>query len=99
MGENEHLKDSDYSHLKIHIEFPYQIVFLTIFKCLFCLSTMDKHTNYAFKVMNQDFMKLDRFDGTNYTRLKDKMMFFLTALKVTYVLDLNLPTTDSSLFS
>ena len=52
---------------------------------------MDKHTNSAFKVMNQDFMKLDRFDGTNYTRWKDKMMFFLTALKVAYVLDPNLP--------
>ena len=55
------------------------------------LSIMDKHTNSAFKVMNQDFMKLDRFDGTNYTRWKDKMMFFLTALKVAYVLDPNLP--------
>ena len=54
------------------------------------LSIMDKHTNSAFKVMNQDFMKLDRFDGTNYTRWKDKMMFFLTALKVAYVLDPNL---------
>ena len=55
------------------------------------LSIMDKHTNSAFKVMNQDFMKLDRFDGTNYTRWKDKMMFFLSALKVAYVLDPNLP--------
>ena len=52
---------------------------------------MDKHTNFAFKVMNQDFMKLDRFDGTNYTYWKDKMKFFLTALKVAYVLDPNLP--------
>ena len=52
---------------------------------------MDKHTNSAFKVMNQDCMKLDRFDDTNYTRWKDKMMFFLTALKVAYVLDPNLP--------
>ena len=41
--------------------------------------------------MNQDFMKLDPFDGTNYTRWKDKMMFFLTALKVAYMLDPNLP--------
>ena len=52
---------------------------------------MDKHTNSAFKVINQEFMKLDRFDGTNYTHWKDKMMFFLTALKVAYVLDSNLP--------
>ena len=52
---------------------------------------MDKHTNSAFKVMNQDFMKLDRFDGTKYTLWKDKMMFFLTTLKVSYMLDPNLP--------
>ena len=52
---------------------------------------MNNHNNFAFKVMNQDFMKLDRFDGTNYTHWKDKMMFFLTALKVAYVLDPNLP--------
>ncbi|KAK3010678.1 hypothetical protein RJ639_011281 [Escallonia herrerae] len=45
----------------------------------------------AFQVMNQDFMKLDRFDGTNFTRWHDKMMFLLTALKVQYVLDPNLP--------
>ncbi|KAH7676279.1 RNA-directed DNA polymerase protein, partial [Dioscorea alata] len=52
---------------------------------------MEKHPETSFKVMNQDFMKLDRFDGTNYTRWKDKMMFFLTALKIWYVLDPSLP--------
>ncbi|KAK3038536.1 hypothetical protein RJ639_029336 [Escallonia herrerae] len=45
----------------------------------------------AFQVMNQDFKKLDRFDGMNFTRWQDKMMFLLTALKVQYVLDPNLP--------
>ncbi|KAK3037066.1 hypothetical protein RJ639_031783 [Escallonia herrerae] len=44
----------------------------------------------AFQVMNQDFLKLDRFDGTNFTHWQDKMMFLLTALKVQYVLNLNL---------
>uniref|UniRef100_A0A2N9FEG2 Zinc finger, CCHC-type n=1 Tax=Fagus sylvatica TaxID=28930 RepID=A0A2N9FEG2_FAGSY len=44
----------------------------------------------TFKMMNQDFMKLDRFDGTNFTLWKDKLMFLLTALKIAYVLDLNL---------
>ncbi|GAV79210.1 hypothetical protein CFOL_v3_22675, partial [Cephalotus follicularis] len=38
-------------------------------------------------VMNQDFIKLDQFDGTNYTRWRDKMVFLLTALKIYYVLD------------
>ena len=40
--------------------------------------------------MNQDFVKLDRFDGTNFTCWKDKLMFLLTALKIAYVLDPNL---------
>uniref|UniRef100_A0A2N9I2T5 Uncharacterized protein n=1 Tax=Fagus sylvatica TaxID=28930 RepID=A0A2N9I2T5_FAGSY len=44
----------------------------------------------TFKMMNQDFVKLDRFDGTNFTRWKDKLMFLLTELKIAYVLDPNL---------
>jgi hypothetical protein len=40
-----------------------------------------------FKVMNQEFMKLDMFDGTNFTRWQDKMKFLLTTLKIFYVLD------------
>ncbi|KAL8152075.1 hypothetical protein V2J09_021883 [Rumex salicifolius] len=51
--------------------------------------------------MNQDFFKLDRFDGTNYNRWKDQMMFLLTVLNISYVLDDNLvvipdPTEDES---
>lgn len=39
--------------------------------------------------------KLARFDGTNYTRWKDRMVFLLTALKVFYVLDAELaPISD-----
>ncbi|XP_058752781.1 uncharacterized protein LOC131625959 [Vicia villosa] len=45
----------------------------------------------SIKVMNQDLVKLDRFDGTNYTRWQDKMTFLLTALKIQYVLDPDLP--------
>ena len=39
------------------------------------------------KLMNQDLVKLDYFDGTNFTRWQDKMKFLLTALKIFYVLD------------
>ena len=37
--------------------------------------------------MNQDLVKLDRFDGTNFTRWQDKLKFLLTALKIFYILD------------
>ena len=52
----------------------------------------------ALKMLNHELVKLDRFDGTNFSRWKDKMKFLLTALKLFYVLDLNLmhfpPTSD-----
>ncbi|XP_050916217.1 uncharacterized protein LOC127131337 [Lathyrus oleraceus] len=41
----------------------------------------------SIKLMNHDLVKLDHFDGTNYTRWQDKMTFLLTALKIQYVLD------------
>ena len=47
--------------------------------------------NATIKLMNQDFMRLDRFDGENFTRWKDKLKFMLTALKIYYVLDPDLP--------
>ncbi|KAG6675770.1 hypothetical protein I3842_15G120600 [Carya illinoinensis] len=43
------------------------------------------------KMMNQDFIKLERFDGMNFTRWKDKLIFILTTSKISYVLDSNLP--------
>ncbi|KAI9156320.1 hypothetical protein LWI28_004333 [Acer negundo] len=42
------------------------------------------------KLMNQDLVRLDRFDGSNFTRWQDKLKFLLTALKIFYVLDPNL---------
>ncbi|KAL0303193.1 UNVERIFIED_CONTAM: Retrovirus-related Pol polyprotein from transposon TNT 1-94 [Sesamum radiatum] len=45
-------------------------------------------------MMNQEFVKLNCFDGTNYPRWKDKMMFLLTFLKIAYVLDINQPATE-----
>ena len=43
--------------------------------------------NATIKMMNQDFVHLDRFDGTNFTHWQDKLKFLLTALKIYYVLD------------
>jgi len=39
------------------------------------------------KLMNQDIIKLEQFDGSNFGRWKDKMIFFLTAMKLYYILD------------
>ena len=52
---------------------------------------MASKTSFAFQIMKQDFIKLDHFDGTNFTCWMDKMVFLLTVLKIYYVLDLNLP--------
>ncbi|XP_010914014.1 uncharacterized protein [Elaeis guineensis] len=48
----------------------------------------------SIKVINQDTVKLDRFDGNNFFHWQDKMLFLLTALKISYVLDPNLPTIE-----
>ena len=52
----------------------------------------------ALKMLNHKLVKLDRFDGTNFSRWKDKMKFLLIALKLFYILDPNLmsfpPTSD-----
>ena len=37
-------------------------------------------------MFNLDMIKLDRFDGINFTRLKDKILFLLTKLDITYTL-------------
>ena len=44
----------------------------------------------ALKMLNHELVKLDRFDGTNLSRWKDKMKFLFTALKLFYILDPNL---------
>ncbi|PIA34661.1 hypothetical protein AQUCO_03700146v1 [Aquilegia coerulea] len=40
--------------------------------------------------MNQDLVRLERFDGENFTKWQEKVMFFLTAFKLAYILDDNL---------
>ncbi|KAL0349918.1 UNVERIFIED_CONTAM: hypothetical protein Sradi_4141000 [Sesamum radiatum] len=52
---------------------------------------MENGSSSGMKMMNQDFVKLVCFDGSNYPRWKDNMMFLLTFLKVTYILDPNEP--------
>ena len=44
----------------------------------------------VYKMMNLDFVKLDKFDGSNFIRWQDNMKFLLTTLKIFYVLDPNL---------
>ena len=39
------------------------------------------------KIMNQDLVRLDRFDGSNFTRWQDKVRFLLMALNIFYILD------------
>jgi hypothetical protein len=41
-------------------------------------------------MVSQELVKLNRFDGINFIRWKDKMMFLLTTLKISYILDPNL---------
>ena len=50
---------------------------------------MGQDHNTTIKFMNQEFVKLDRFDGTIFNRWKDKMMFLLSMLNLAYVLDSN----------
>ena len=44
----------------------------------------------SIQVMTQELIRLDRFDGGNFTRWQQKVMFFLTSLKLAYILDDNL---------
>ena len=46
--------------------------------------------NSSVKVVKDVKIQLDRFDGTNYIRWMDKMIFLLTSLKIYYILNPNL---------
>ena len=39
------------------------------------------------KIMNQDLVRVDRFDGYNFTMWQEKVRFLLMALKICYILD------------
>ncbi|KAL5537577.1 hypothetical protein UlMin_046084 [Ulmus minor] len=45
------------------------------------------------KLMNQDLVLVDRFDGSNFTRWQDKLCFLLTALEIIYILE---PTNEDT---
>ena len=52
----------------------------------------------SIQVMSQDVVWLDRFDGENFTCWQEKIMFFLTSPKLTYILNDGLePITESTL--
>ncbi|KAK4426557.1 hypothetical protein Salat_1424300 [Sesamum alatum] len=55
---------------------------------------MQPGSSSGIKMMNQEFVKLNCFDGTNYPRWKDKMMFLITFLTIAYVLDINQPAAE-----
>ena len=48
-------------------------------------------TTASLHFMNQEFAKLDQFDGQNYTRWAEKVKFMLHVLKLSFVLDPKLP--------
>ena len=43
-----------------------------------------------FRMMTRDLVKLDSFDGANYTRWADKVKFLLLFMNVAHVMDENL---------
>lgn len=47
-----------------------------------------KHITFmaTVKLMNQDLIKLDQFDGSNFTWWQDELKFLLTVLKIFYIL-------------
>lgn len=55
------------------IFFPIKPLLPNNFKVIFIMAT---ESSITFKVMNQDFIKLDQFDRTNFTHQKAKIMFF-----------------------
>lgn len=52
---------------------------------------METETTLAtIKLIYQDLVRLDRFDGSNFIRWQDKLKFLSTMLKIFDVLDPNL---------
>ncbi|XP_073291587.1 uncharacterized protein [Primulina huaijiensis] len=48
--------------------------------------TLNDSVAQSIQVMNQDLVRLDRFNGHNFMRWQEKVLFFLTAIKMSYIL-------------
>jgi uncharacterized protein with NAD-binding domain and iron-sulfur cluster len=57
---------------------------------------METNMNSSVRVAKDVKIKLNCFDGTNYTRWMDKMVFMFTSLKICYILDPNMPALSKS---
>uniref|UniRef100_A0A2C9U4W9 Uncharacterized protein n=1 Tax=Manihot esculenta TaxID=3983 RepID=A0A2C9U4W9_MANES len=72
--------------------------FLNKFVQMYCVLTLAKRL-FNFLRCHLDtipeFVKYDRFDGTNFVHWKDKMLFLLTNMKISYLLDPDLPAPTS----
>lgn len=60
---------------------------------------MTSSSETTVKMLHSKFTKHDRSDSTNYLWWRDKMMFLLIALKIAYVLNLDLSSDTSSLIN
>ncbi|XP_073121784.1 uncharacterized protein [Henckelia pumila] len=49
--------------------------------------TLNESVAQSIQVMNQNLFRLDRFNGHNFMRWQEKVMFFLTTIKLSYILN------------
>ena len=63
--------------------FLFSIVSIHFFQQSKTIVSMEGKT---FKIMNQDLVRLDCFDDSNFTRWQDKVRFLFMALKIFYIL-------------
>ena len=76
------LKSSLY---KVRLKCVFSPLYLSIFSNnQRVYSSMEGET---IKIMNQDLVRSDSFDDSNFTRWQDKVRFLLTMLKIFYILD------------
>ena len=52
------------------------LIMLSVISILKCICTMEFGSQAALSLVNQDFVKLEQFDGTDYSRWQDEMIFY-----------------------